>query len=42
MEKRWNVFPFLITTLVTISKPCVEKLSNHSKNLSVICKDSTQ
>ena len=28
MQRSWNVFPFLITSLMTICKPCLEKLLN--------------
>ena len=33
MQRRWNVFQFLITTLMTIFKPCLEKSSDDSNKI---------
>ena len=33
MQRRWNVFPFLLTTFITIRKPCLEKSSNDSNKI---------
>ena len=33
MQRRWNAFPFLITRLITIFKPCLEKSSQDSNKI---------
>ena len=33
MQRRWNVFPFSITTLITICRPCLEKSSKDSNKI---------
>ena len=33
MQRRWNVFPFPIITLMTICRPCLEKSSKDSNKI---------